>query len=173
MLDHAPRWPAVPDWSSFDLGRSDLRATVVRPASQAYVSGDLDAFRRVAGLEAQDAGGLRPAEGETYAVRLARDRLLAVGVAGEAVAPGWHAAGFAVTPTDAGLLVFAFGGPALSGLVARATIPTGADPGPSAATLFAGLPAVVYRHRSDLRVHVERGLATALTGWLAELPAIL
>lgn len=173
MRDHGSRWPAVPYWATFDLARADLRVAVVQPAAQAWVSGDLDAFRRASGLEEPAVGGFGRAGGDAYAVRVARDRLLAVGVAGAATAPGWHAEGFAVTPIDAGLLVFAFGGPGLDGLAARATHLIEADRSPSAATVFAGLPALVYRHGDDLMVHVERGLAPTLAAWLRDLPPAL
>ncbi|RVC23666.1 hypothetical protein, partial [Mesorhizobium sp. M7A.F.Ca.CA.004.04.2.1] len=106
------------------------------------------------------------AQGDRYAARLARDRLLVVSKSPLAIATGWHADGFAVTAISAGLQIFEAEGMALDAFIARGTTLDPAKPSASAALSFAGISAVVYRLDGKLRIHVDRGLATYLWTWM-------
>lgn len=167
-LNLAERWPAAPDWSSATVEGPGFTVRTVSGLEQLLVSGDLDAWNRASGLSGPGTGALALAKGEVYQARIARDRLLAVSTEPFTVEPGWHEAGFAVTRIDAGLHVLEVEGPGLAGVVARATTLNPAADSPSAAMLFAGVGAVVYRHAvpDRLRIHVDRGLAAYLWQWL-------
>jgi len=171
-LDRAAFWPAPAAPGSF---RAEIDGLVVRDLPdlpQALVSGDLDAFLAAEGL-APAVGLLGVAQGDRYAVRLARRRLLAVGLE---PAAGWNPGGWGVTPVGAGLAVVGIEGPRWPGFVARATP---VDPGaasPSAALLLGdGLSAILTRHGRDdsLRLHVSRPLLPALHLWLADVVTAL
>jgi len=166
MLDHADRWNAAPDWATARLTGKNVAIRNIALPEQALISGDLAAFAGAAGMDATGVGAFGRTEGEVYTVRLARDRLLAVGALYEGIREGWNEAGFAVTATSGADHVFELSGDGLSDLLARATTcdPTGSSP--SAAIGFAAVPAVAYRHGDALRVHVERGLAVYVWTWL-------
>jgi hypothetical protein len=168
MRDLAEKWSAIPEWQSRVLETPGLTVRTLAGLNQLLVSGDLEAWNRKAGTQGPGVGALAVATGDPYAVRLARDRILAVGTSPFEIEPGWHDEGFAVTRLDAGLHVFQLNGPSLARVISRAVTLDPADAGPSAAMSFAGLQASVYRHRDDhtLRVHVDRGLAACLWTWL-------
>jgi hypothetical protein len=168
----ADRWPAAPDWRSATLEGAGVTVKSVAGLHQLLVSGDLDAWSAASGLSGPGVGALGLAKGKAWQARVARDRLLAVSAKPFAVEPGWHGEGFAVTRMDAALHVFEIEGEGLGRIVARATTLDPAGKSPSAALLFAGVHAVVYRHGTvgRLRVHVDRGLAAYLWEWLGQLP---
>ncbi len=103
-------------------------------------------------------------------VRVARGRALAVSKTPFGIASGWHPGGFAVSTLDAGLHIFEIAGAGLPRLLARATTLDLAGGSPSAALLFAGVGALLYRHggTESARVHVDRGLASYLWEWFGE-----
>ena len=159
MRDLTSSWPAVPAWDSAVLDRNGLKAATVAHSGQHLVSGDLSAFARAAGLANEGVGAFGDAAGETYALRVARDRMLVVNAPDGAVAGGWHAEGYAVTDVSAAYHVFEFSGDGVTSLIEEAMFIDPAAQSPSAATMFAGQQAIVYRHGGKLRVHVERGFA--------------
>lgn len=167
MLDHATRWPEVPDWSRTVHERPSFRAESLQGLSQYLVSGALDQALTRLGLSGT-TGAWGVAKGSTYAVRLAYDRMLVVGNASLDLAPGWHDAGYAVSDVSAGHHVFTLAGPALPQLAARGTNIDLDDPGPSAAVEFARMNAILYRHEDETtaRLHVNRAQAAALWTWL-------
>lgn len=167
MSDLASIWaaPAAPGSLSLDLDGLRLRELPDLP--QTLVSGDLAAFLRAEGL-APAAGLLGRAEGERYAVRLARDRLLAVGIEPEPQAAGWRD-GHALTPIGGALAVLEVAGPRWPAFFARATAIDPQAGSPSAAFLLAGtLSAILYRHGGDdrLRLHLDRSLLPFFHDWL-------
>jgi len=166
----ADRWPAAPDWASARIEGANFTVRSVTGLHQLLVSGDLDAWNRVSGLTGQGVGALALAKGAAWEVRLARDRLLAVSSKPFSVEPGWHGEGFAVTRMDAALHVFEVEGKGVDNVIARATTLDPKSASPSAAMLFGGVNAVVYRHgaANRLRVHVDRGLAAYLWEWLGQ-----
>ena len=168
MLDHATKWDAAPDWSSAVLDGSGVRIRSLDLPDLALVSGDLAAFGRLSGFDPHGAGALAAVQGDSYTLRLARDRLLAVGAMPAAIRESWNDAGFAVTPTGGAEHVFELSGQGVPALLARATSIDPAQASPSAAVGFAGAPAVLYRHAPSghLRLHIERGLAVYLWSWL-------
>lgn len=168
----AERWPAAPDWAAARIEGAGFTVRTLTGLHQLLISGDLDAWNRASGLTGQGVGALALAKGTAWQVRVARDRLLAVSSKPFSVEPGWHGEGFAVTRMDAALHVFEIEGPALDDVVARATTLDPAGKSPSAAMLFAGVNAVVYRYgaRNRLRVHIDRGFTAYLWEWFGQLP---
>lgn len=144
--------------------------SVVSGICQTLVSG-------VRPLAAALCAGLAPpvgfsgiAHGPTYAVAVARDRLLVVSEKAIDAAEGWDAStATALTPMDDAWLILDLEGPGLADLVAKATSFDFADASPSASLLFAGLACIAYRYErpSRLRLHVERPLAAAFAEWAA------
>lgn len=166
MRDLTASWPAVPTWSEATLDRDGLTARTVSLPSQHLVSGDLEVFVALAGLPDTGAGLFQTVSGERYALRLARDRMLVIDGPAEAMAPGWHGEGYAVTDVSALYHVFEFDGDGIEALLQEAMF---VDPNlhsPSAASTFAGQPALVYHRENRLRLHVERGHAPYIWQWL-------
>jgi len=174
MRDLAEKWSTVPDWRTAVLAASGLSVRSLAGFSQYLVSGDLAAWARASGMDAEAVGALSTAAGARYALRVARDRILAVSEASFGVQPGWHPSGFAVTICDAGLHVFELEGEGLADLWRRATTldPNGTTL--SAATFFAGVNVFCCRHGHPdrLRIHVERGLAPHLWKWLEQTSTV-
>lgn len=170
MRNLAEKWPAAPDFAKATLNKHGVTLRTVGGLNQLLVSGDLGAWSKASRLAGEGIGAGAVASGDTYMVRIARDRLLAVGEQPFPVAAGWHAAGFAVTVMDAGLHVFEIEGPELDRLIARGTA---LDPGAasrSASILFAGVGVLFYRFGNPerARLHVDRGLAPYLWEWLEQ-----
>lgn len=166
MRDLAEKWSVAPDWQSAAITTPGLAIRAVLDLNQLMVSGDLDVWTRASSIGGTGVGAFGIAQGDRYAARLARDRLLVVSQSPLAIATGWHADGFAVTAISAGLQIFEAEGMALDAFIARGTTLDPAKPSASAALSFAGISAVVYRLDGKLRIHVDRGLATYLWTWM-------
>lgn len=166
MRDLTSSWPSVPDWRGANLDRKGLLARTVDVGPQHLISGNLAGFATAAGLPDTGAGAFGDVAGDRYALRVARDRMLTVNAPQSSTFPGWHADGYAVTDVSAMYHVFEFEGPGLADLVAEAMFVDPNAGSPSAATVFAGQQAIVYRHDGKLRVHVERGFAPYVWQWL-------
>ncbi|QRM57834.1 hypothetical protein [Sinorhizobium sp. BG8] len=173
MLDNSRKWQPEPDWAAAALKGRTLEVRAVPGLQQRLVSGGIDRFLARHEL-GKDVGALGIASGDRYAVRVARDRLLAVSIPSSECADGWHDAGYGVTTVGSGLRVFEARGEGVPDLLARATTIDPGNPGPCAALQFCGLTCTVYFHEDThtLRVHVDRGLAAYLWEWLACQPLL-
>jgi len=171
MRELAEKWSAVPDWETASIEVRDTKIVTLTGLSQLLVSGDLGAWARASGIAGDSSGASSVVMGDRYAVRIGRDRLLAVSAKPFEISAGWHEHGFAVSVIDAGLHVLEIGGPQAPEILARATTldPNGSSA--SAAILFAGVNAFVYRHGNAerLRVHADRGLAPYLWQWFEQV----
>lgn len=170
MRDLAEKWSLEPDWRAATMQTPGLVIRSLTGFTQYLVSGDLAAWSRRTDMDDAAVGALSVARGERYALRIARDRILAVSETPFGIAPGWHAAGFAVSTFDAGLHMFEIEGPDMSSLFARATTLDPKGETASAALLFAGANALCYRHghADRLRLHIDRALAPYLWRWLEQ-----
>lgn len=166
MRDLTTSWPAIPDWANAELRQNDIIVRSVMPASQHLVSGNLAAFSASAGIEGTGVGGFGRVEGETYALRLARDRLLAVNAPAASASPGWHQEGFAATDVSAMYHVFEIEGDGIPALLEEALLIDPRNAGPSAIVVFAGQQVIAYHHGDRLRLHIERGMAPYLWQWM-------
>ncbi len=172
MPDRGLFWSPVPDWARADIQHQGLGVTARSVDVIWLVSGNLSAFlQRRSGLPF--AGPRDICDSESYALRLAPDRLMFVGrdatmAHGEAF--GWSDGGVAITDVSDGFILFDITGPAARDLMALAaaydfeSVP--AAPAESASMLIAGLKAAVSRRQSGWRLHVERPYAPAMWRWL-------
>ena len=167
MRDLAGKWPPVPEWDNATLETDCLHIRTLRGFTQLLVSGNLGAWGQAAGMAHEGAGAFAMAEGPRYAVRIARDRILAVSETPFDIEPGWHREGFAASGMDAAMHIFEISGMGTAKISARATTLDPAGTSASAALLFAGVNALVYHHGDPerLRLHVDRGLAPYLWEW--------
>lgn len=170
MRNLAEKWPAAPDFATAALNKDGVTVRTLGGLKQLLVSGDLAAWSKASRLAGEGVGAGAIASGDKYLVRIARDRLLAVGEQPFPIASGWHAAGFAVTVMDAGLHVFEIEGPDLDRLIAKGTALDPEAASPSASILFAGVGVLFYRFGNPdrARLHVDRGLAPYLWEWLEQ-----
>ena len=168
MRDLAEKWSVAPDWRTATIEVPGLKIAAVVGLHQRLVSGDLAAWAEASGFDGTAVGAFGLAEGARYSVRLAPDRLLAASATPIGMATGWFSQGFAVTEISAGLQVFEAEGAALDAFIARGTTLDPGQSSASAALSFAGISAIVYRHESKLRIHVDRGLAAYLWTWVTQ-----
>ncbi|RWO55338.1 hypothetical protein [Mesorhizobium sp.] len=175
MRDHAAKWPVAPNWETARLETQALSIHVVIDLDQQLVGGNLGAWSAAAESDGIGAGAFAITAGDPYCVRLARDQLLWVGHSLAATAGGWCEEGYTATDVGAGLQVFEVSGPAAPSLMQRATALDLAVSSPSAAMLFAGVTAIVYRYRytDTFRVHVDRALATHVWTWFQAITPLL
>jgi len=166
MRNLAEKWSKAPDWQDAVIEAPGLNISSVSGLHQRLVSGDLAAWAEASGFDGIAVGAFGPAEGIRYTIRLARDRLLAVSATPLGMATGWYSGGFAVTEISAGLHILEVSGEAVDAFVARGTTIDPRQVSASAALSFAGIEAIVYRHETTLRIHVDRGLAGYLWTWM-------
>jgi heterotetrameric sarcosine oxidase gamma subunit len=174
MPDRGLFWSPVPDWARADIQYQGLSVTARSADVMWLVSGNLPAFlQRRSGLPLQ--GPRDVCESESYALRLAPDRLLFVGrdaTLADTEAFGWSDGGFAITDVSDGFVLFDIAGSAARDLMALGAAhdfdSAAAAPAESASMLFAGLKAAISRRRSGWRLHVERPYAAAMWHWLQQ-----
>jgi sarcosine oxidase gamma subunit len=171
MAEIERAWPRLPDRGTHRLDMPRIAIRNLTGLAQSLVSGNLAAAAERAGIDAAGVGALATASGDRYSVRLARDRLLVVSTGEEALEPGWHEAGYAVTGMSGALEVFELSGPLSTEIVKRATTLFRAGLSRSAATSFAGVTCYLYRFGDGqtVRLHLDRGLAPNLWAWLRAL----
>ncbi|MDR6754948.1 hypothetical protein J2Y48_000221 [Mycoplana sp. BE70] len=174
MLDVAAKWQPEPDWAHARLAGRTIAVGAVNGVPQRLVSGDIDRFLARHDL-GQEVGALGLAFGDRYAVRVARDRLLVIGLSASDLRDGWHDEGYAVSTVSSALRLFEAKGNGVRHLLAQATTIDPDNPGPCAAMPFAGVMGTVYRHgdAETLRIHVDRGLAAYLWEWFQWQPLFL
>jgi len=164
MLDRAAFWPPAPA-AGTELRGEGLTLRLLPPVPQLMVSGDLAAFCAEHDLPAP-VGLLGLVDRPRHALRLARSRMLAVGLTADHAAAGWQD-GIATTPMTGALAVLHISGPQAMQVFARATAIDPRAPGPCAALLFAGQTAALCRDDDGLRLHIDRGLAAYVLDWVA------
>lgn len=148
-LNHADKWAPLPEVGA-TLHGVGVTVRVAANPERSLISGNLAAFAKVCSAPT---------------LHLARDRALVLGETG--LAPGWHDDGFALSDLSAGLALIELSGPGVPVLAAKATTADPANPGPSMAITFAGVPAVLAPGGETLGLHVERGLLAYLWSWIA------
>lgn len=164
MLDRSSFWP-VPPVEGACLTGDGITIRLLPPMSQVMVSGGLEAFCAAHDLPPA-VGLLAPVQAPRYALRLARNRMLAVGVGVDHATAGW-ADGIATTPMTGALAVIDIAGPQAMEIYARATAVDPNGNSASAALLFAGVTGALCRIDDGLRLHVDRGLTAYLFDWFA------
>ncbi|HEY2395111.1 MAG TPA: hypothetical protein VGH81_03885 [Rudaea sp.] len=169
MHDRAQFWSPVPDWSQVSLRAAGIDITVVDAASVWLVSGD--ARQVLAQYGAAETYGPRQVCGdESYALRIAPDRVLFVADAQVFDASAVAAPGCAITDISDGMLIFEPRGRSAAELMAQGNEYPFDDatvlPHESAMMQFAGFRLAVSRRPNGWRLHIERPGAAALWRWL-------
>jgi hypothetical protein len=174
MFDNARKWQAEPDWQQARIVGRSVKISSRTGLHQRFVSGNIERFLGTYNL-GRDVGALSIALGDRYAVRMARDRLLVVGISVSELADGWHDEGFAVSTASSALRLIEVEGRGIVDLLRRTTSIDPDNPGPCAAISFCDVSAVVYRHAGPqlLRIHLDRGYAAYVWDWLECHPLFL
>ena len=141
-----------------------------RPAPEALGGIDRRRYRQaVAALapNAPEIGLLQIADAPRHVLRIARDKALLVTSAPIDMRFGWNASGWSTTPADSMYRLFDLSGRAMRQVLTEATASDLDLGSPSAAILFAGVPALLYRAAPDVaRLAVETGYAPYVWRWL-------
>jgi len=172
MHDRAQFWSPVPEWPSVSLQGTAVTIAPVNVVTAWLVSGDATQF--LARSQILDIHGPRQVcSSDTYALRLAPDRLLVVdAVVSDAASAitGDPFANCAVTEISDGLLLFDILGDSAAELIGQGSEYRLDDAAPrpheSASMNFGGLRVIVSRRANGWRLHVERPWAAALWRWL-------
>lgn len=164
--DSATKWTSFPDWTDAVIARANWTARPVLGLSQALVSGDIGAALRAHAPEAAVVGLWEPAKTEPVAVRIARERILLVGSGPLAIPSGWNG-GWAASPADDAWFVVDLEGPTVDEVIREGTAADLHASSRSAAILFAGVQALLYRRGDQhARLHVEMPFGPYLWRWL-------
>ena len=147
-----------------------LTMSIVRTDRQMLISGPIQALLDTAGISSA-VGWPEPATGETYAIRLRRDRILVMN--GPEIEDGWHdAQGIAVNDVTDGYCVIELSGDMAMPILKRGTEIDPADPSNSVVRGFGGYPVMVYAFQTSdrFRIHVPRtfleGLWSLIEGYV-------
>ena len=167
MHDRGNFWRPVPAPTDV-MQAPGFEARFIAGLSQTLVTGNLDAARAGLVPGAPEVGLWGLATDREYWVSIARDRALLVSPTPLQVAPGWRD-GYVATPCADAYAILDLSGDDLPQVIAEATSADLEAGSRSAAVLFAGVPAFLYRTApSTGRLHVESPLAAYLWTWLAE-----
>ena len=166
-LDRGVFWTPSPDWRQDEIRRDGFMARRISRISQVLVSGNLTAAKIALARGAPEVGLWQVADGASYCVRMARDRMLVVSILPLTFTPGWHAGGWAATPADDLYAIIQIEGRDLERLIAEGTGADLAAGSPSASILFAGVPVLLYRITPQTaHLHVDASHAAYLWTWL-------
>ena len=165
--DPMAKWTPVPDWTS---ARIECGTWSARPAAlpwAALLGGDIGAAIAALAPEAPEIGLFEVADAPRHLIRIARDKALLVAAAPIEMSFGWNAGGWSATPADSMNWWFDLSGPETRRVLAEATAADLELGSRSAAILFAGVPALIYRSAVDVaRLAVETGFAPYVWRWL-------
>lgn len=157
----APRLPL----SAPIVARSDLRIAALPPAGATLLSGDLDAALAAFAPDAPRIGLGGMTGAPPYLLVIARDRGCLVTPAPLDAEPGWHPQGFALTQADDAWAFFAITGTGADALIAQGCAADIDSGSPSAATHFAGHPALLVRQSDGFVLSTGTDQAEALVRW--------
>lgn len=163
MRDDRLRWPPVTDFQDAAIVAPHVTVTSHILDRQVIISGQIEACLAASGC-AEAFGGDRVVSGQTYALRLRRDRILVVN--GGAHSDGWHKDhGIAISDLTSGICVFELLGPA-----ARAVINSGTeymtDAGSASVShIWHGNACQIYRYEDDSRFRIHVGHAYGQSVW--------
>ncbi|RST86844.1 hypothetical protein EJC49_09065 [Aquibium carbonis] len=164
--DSAAKWPVFPDWSGAVIERPGWSGRPVLGLSQVLVSGDFRAALSAHAPTAAEAGLWSIAPTDPIAARIARDRVLLVGSRPLDLPSGWNGT-WAASPASDAWFVVDLEGPAVEHVIREGTAADLGASSPSAAILFAGVQAILYRTADRCaRLHVESPFGPYLWRWL-------
>jgi sarcosine oxidase gamma subunit len=171
MHDRAQFWSPVPDWSQVALRAPGIDVAPINTALVYLISGDARQPLAQYGIS-EVLGPRHVCADDSYALRLAPDRLLLVSRTPARAVLSEAVPGCAVTDISDGMLIFDVLGTAAPELMAQGSeypfndAPSMQLPHESASMQFAGFRLIVSRRSQGWRLHVERPWAAALWHWL-------
>lgn len=167
-FDFASKWPRQPDWSDFRLEGAGATAVAVTTFGATIVNGDIAAALAQRPDLPEPVGWPDIVSGDAYAIRLACDRMLAVG--GVLLSPGWYENGFAVSDASDSFIVFELSGPNAGDILAHGGEVSVGQPSASAARLLFGVFCILYRYQDPdrFRLMVPRPQAGGFLSWLSD-----
>ena len=168
MRNDTPKWAAPLGENRAAVVGENARLSLCLLPRQTILSGPAS---QCLSLAKQPSASAWPdsASGESYAIRLRRDRILAVN--GPPLADGWHAgSGVAVSDMTGGYVVFELSGPAALDILKTGTELDVSQPSGSAMRRFHRQEVFLYRWQTadTFRLHTQRGQLESLWQLLAE-----
>lgn len=167
MRDRGTYFAPVRDWAQESVDNNGKRVEFGVPRQVLIVSGNVNAFLSRRGLH--PLGARDCSENDTYALRLAPERVLYVSADAAPIDQGWSQAGYAVADMTDGTVLCDVSGPRALELLQQGTsydlTSTDTRPNESCNILFAGLRVAIVRRDEGWRLHIERPYATALWSW--------
>ena len=148
------------------VARDDLHIAAQPPTGATLLSGDIDAA--IAALApSAPCIGLGGMTGEPpYLLVIARDRGCLITPAPLEAETAWNRQGFALTPADDAWVFFVVSGTGAEAVIAEGCAADLAAGSPSAATLFAGHPALLVRNPKGFVLGVSAPEAESVARWL-------
>ena len=156
MRNDNARWTPAKGLDRPEFQRDGCTLRVIRPKRQILLSGPMNALLNAAGLS-QAVGWPEQASGDTYAIRLRRDRVLVIN--GHEMTDGWDSdRGIAISDVTDGYAIIGLEGTRTLQVLKRGTEIDPSEPSASVVRGFAGYPIMVYAYGSDhsYRIHVPR-----------------
>lgn len=171
MPDPMAKWTPTADWSHAELIREHWRARPVLGLTQTLIGGRLDLALAALAPGARFVGLWQFADVAPYALRIGRDKAQLVGGIAAVERSGWRDDGWTASAASDAQAVFEIEGAATRDIVAEAVAADLDAESPSAAVVFAGVPALLHRAASGAaRLHVEASLAAYVWRWLETRP---
>ena len=167
MPDPMAKWTPTPDWATAEIVREGWRARPVPGLTLTLIGGRLDAAIAQLAPGAPSVGLWQVAPDLPIALRIGRDKAMLVATGDPVAFSGWREGGWTASDASDAQTVFEIAGPAAPGIFPEAVLADLEAGSPSAAILFAGVPALLHRVRPDAaRLHVESALAPYVWRWL-------
>lgn len=167
MRDRGLFWASEPDWLDVRLQRPGWLAQPIHGLGQMRLSGNLEPALAEFAPAAQSVGLWQIASELPICLRIGRDKALLVTPQPLVAPPAWSEQGFAASKADDAYRVIEISGPEIEELASELTMASLNAKSPSAATLVAGIPALLYRSSEKaMRIHIERAYAAHLWHFL-------
>ncbi len=162
-------WTDRPLTATETINTNGIRVAPQETGYQSLISGDLEAALALLAPGASMLGFAQTPETSDHAIRIARDQALLITAAPPVSEAGWNADGFAFSPAGGRFACLSLTGPSALELLAHGLNSPPPKGSPSAALRFAGASALVTGTSDGLRLWVERGHLTFVTGFLMQV----
>lgn len=164
---NGPQRSDYPDWSTVAIEREGWRARPILGLRQLTVNGNIPAACADLAIGVNAVGLWGLTDGDTYVVRLTRDRALIVSERPIETDDTWHASGWVASCTDDAFLIIELSGPTVVDIILQGTSANLHSRSASASALFAGVAVSLYRSDDKcVRIHVANDIAPYLWRWL-------
>ncbi len=165
MRNDSHKWDAPPAQRQ-PVIRDNLTIRPITFQRQTLLSGPIKTCLQLA-RQPSATGWPAPASGDSYALRLRRDRILSIN--GPTLPDGWHPEGIAISDMTDGYACIEITGKGALDLLNQGTELDPTTPSGSCARLFQGQPCLIYQWQSDsLRLHIEQPRAESI--WQTLIP---